>query len=102
MTDILPIDRDKLVEENVKMETIKEEVEEEETDTSQDETTPLTQEEVFEIPKKKKIVYKKEEEAPVEKPTKKKRQLSEKQLANLAKAREKSKSNGRSIKKRCS
>lgn len=94
MTDILPIDRDKLLEENVKMETIKEEAEEGENDTLEEETTPLKQEEVFEIPKKKKIVYKKEqaeqEAEQEEKPKKKKRQLSEKQLANLAKAREKS------------
>ena len=97
MTDILPIDREKLLEEPVpinKAKELKMIVEEQESDEEEEQTTP-SQEELFEKPPKKaKQIFKKAEvddTEEVEKPKgKKKRVLTEAQLANLAKAREKS------------
>ena len=92
MTDILPIDREKLTEEPKLELKIIEEVDEEVSDAEEDTNTP-SQEELFEKPPKKvKQIFKKAEVEGVEdeKPKKKKRVLTEAQLANLAKAREKS------------
>ena len=93
MTDILPIDREKLTEEPKLELKIIEEVDEDEQSAEEEETTP-SQEELFEKPPKKKPkqIFKKVEEEEVEgaKPKKKKRVLSEAQLDNLARAREKS------------
>ena len=93
MTDILPIDREKLTEEPKLELKIIEEVDEEVSDAEEEQTTP-SQEELFEKPPKKvKQIFKKAEvddTEGVEKPKKKKRVLSEAQLANLSKAREKS------------
>ena len=91
MSDILPIDREKLVE----LEPIKEKDEEEgsasEASSDEEETTPkvLTDDDIFEKPKKhaSKLKMKIEEEP---KPKKKKRVMSEQQLDNLKRAREKS------------
>tara|TARA_B110000967_G_scaffold197297_1_gene228888 strand:- start:614 stop:1336 length:723 start_codon:yes stop_codon:yes gene_type:complete len=95
MTDILPIDREKLTDEPEpinKAKELKMIVEEDESDKSEAEEP--TQDELFEKPKKKtKQIFKADTEGTeeVEKPKgKKKRVLSEAQLANLAKAREKS------------
>ena len=93
MTDILPIDREKLTEEPKLELKIIEEVDEEVSDAEEEQTTP-SQEELFEKPPKKvKQIFKKAEvddTEGVEKPKKKKRVLTEAQLANLSKAREKS------------
>ena len=94
MTDILPIDREKLTEEPKLELKIIEEVDEDEQSAEEEETTP-SQEELFEKPPKKKPkqIFKKAEVVDtegVEKPKKKKRVLSEAQLDNLARAREKS------------
>tara|TARA_R110002110_G_scaffold402609_1_gene620017 strand:- start:298 stop:1014 length:717 start_codon:yes stop_codon:yes gene_type:complete len=94
MTDILPIDREKLTEEPVpinKAKELKMIVEEAESEAEQSEAEEPTQDELFEKPKKKtKQIFKADTEE-VEKPKgKKKRVLTEAQLANLAKAREKS------------
>ena len=96
MTDILPIDREKLTEEHEpinKAKELKMIIEEDEQSEEEEETTP-SQEELFEKPPKKKPkqIFKKVEEEEVEgaKPKKKKRVLSEAQLDNLARAREKS------------
>ena len=93
MTDILPIDREKLTEEPKLELKIIEEVDEEVSDAEEEQTTP-SQEELFEKPPKKvKQIFKKaevEDTEGVEKPKKKKRVLTEAQLANLSKAREKS------------
>ena len=92
MTDILPIDREKLTEEPKLELKIIEEVDEEVSDAEEEQTTP-SQEELFEKPPKKvKQIFKKAEVEGVEdeKPKKKKRVLTEAQLANLSKAREKS------------
>ena len=93
MTDILPIDREKLTEEPKLELKIIEEVDEEVSDAEEDTNTP-SQEELFEKPPKKvKQIFKKAEvddTEGVEKPKKKKRVLTEAQLANLSKAREKS------------
>ena len=97
MSDILPIDREKLVEEP-KLKTI---IEKEEdlsgndsasgADDSEEETTPkpLTDDDIFEKPKKhaSKLKMKIDEEPA---PKKKKRVMSEQQLENLKRAREKS------------
>lgn len=102
MTDILPIDREKLTEEPTReaineAKELKMIVEEAEEDESREELPPSTpsQEELFEKPKKPKQIFKKadtvgEELGQKEKPKKKKRVLTDAQLANLAKAREKS------------
>ena len=92
MTDILPIDREKLTEEPKVELKIIDEVDEEVSDAEEEQTTP-SQEELFEKPPKKaKQIFKKADTEGVEdeKPKKKKRVLTEAQLANLAKAREKS------------
>ena len=93
MTDILPIDREKLTEEPKVELKIIEEVDEEVSDAEEEQTTP-SQDELFEKPPKKaKQIFKKAEvddTEGVEKPKKKKRVLTEAQLANLSKAREKS------------
>mgnify|MGYP003633953244 CR=1 FL=1 len=95
MTDILPIDREKLTDDAEPINKAKElkMIIEEEEEQSEEEAEEPTQDELFEKPKKKtKQIFKADTEGAeeVEKPKKKKRVLSEAQLANLAKAREKS------------
>lgn len=97
MSDILPIDREKLVD-DVKLEPIIEKDEDlsgndsdNDSASEAEETTPkvLTDDDIFEKPKKhaSKLKMKIEEEP---KPKKKKRVMSEQQLDNLKRAREKS------------
>ena len=84
MSDILPIDREQLEEEKP-LEPIEEEKEEEVEEVVEDEK--LTQDELFDKKKGKNNI---EIVIAEPKPKKKKRVLSEKQLENLKKAREKS------------
>ena len=97
MSDILPIDREKLRDETPAMETIKESIEEDsatDADVSDiEESTPnkFNDDDIFEKPTTRhasKLKMKIEDEEP--KPKKKKRVMSELQLENLKKAREKS------------
>jgi hypothetical protein len=94
MTDILPIDRDKLVPDEPKelkmeIEPIVEDVlTQEETPEETETNTEVDDDEIFEKPKRKKVFRK--DIIAEDPPKKKKRQVSEKQLENLKMAREKS------------
>jgi hypothetical protein len=99
MTDILPIDREKLTDHAEpinKAKELKMIIEEEEEQSEEEAEETPSQDELFEKPKKKpqakQKIFKKVEEEEVEgaNPKKKKRVLSEAQLEGLARAREKS------------
>jgi hypothetical protein len=97
MSDILPIDREKLID-DVKLEPIIEKEEDDasasDDDSEAEEPTPkkFTDNDIFEKPNKhaSKLKMKIEDEQDQEKPKKKKRVMSEQQLDNLKRAREKS------------